>query len=89
MAKPVATGDADDHFRDYGRAIGLDLARYDECMQSGKYAGRIQASVEEGARAAGEVARRGAERRHHGPRRGLAAGRQNPHRRLPVLHGPP
>jgi protein-disulfide isomerase len=46
-----STGDADDHFRDYARAIGLDLARYDECMQSGKYAGRIQASVEEGAKA--------------------------------------
>ena len=45
-----STGDADDHFRDYARAIGLDLARYDECMQSGKYAGRIQASVEEGAK---------------------------------------
>src|ERR671911_475858 len=46
-----STGDADDHFRDYARTIGLDLARYDECMQSGKYAGRIQAGVEEGAKA--------------------------------------
>jgi protein-disulfide isomerase len=46
-----SAGDADDHFRDYARAIGLDLGRYDECMQSGKYAGRIQASVEEGVRA--------------------------------------
>ena len=46
-----STGDADDHFRGYARAIGLDLARYDECMHSGKYAGRIQASVEEGAKA--------------------------------------
>ena len=44
-------GEADDHFRDYARAVGLDLARYDECMQSGKYAGRIQAGVEEGAKA--------------------------------------
>jgi protein-disulfide isomerase len=46
-----STGDAEDHFRDYARAIGLDLARYDECMQGGKYAGRIQASVEEGVKA--------------------------------------
>jgi protein-disulfide isomerase len=46
-----STGDADDRFRDYARAIGLDLARYDQCMRSGKYAGRIQASVEEGAKA--------------------------------------
>jgi protein-disulfide isomerase len=46
-----SAGDAGDHFREYARAIGLDLARYDECMRSGKYAGRIQASVEEGARA--------------------------------------
>jgi len=43
--------DAGDRFRDYARAIGLDLARYDECMESGKYAGRIQASLDEGARA--------------------------------------
>ena len=46
-----STGDADDRFRDYARTIGLDLARYDQCMRSGKYAGRIQASVEEGAKA--------------------------------------
>jgi protein-disulfide isomerase len=47
----AATGDAGDHFRDYARGIGLDLGRYDECMESGKYAGRIQASLEEGQRA--------------------------------------
>lgn len=47
----AAARDANEHFRDYARANGLDLARYDECMQSGKYAGRIQASYEEGARA--------------------------------------
>jgi protein-disulfide isomerase len=46
-----AARDAGDHFRDYARAAGLDLGRYDECMESGKYAGRIQASQEEGARA--------------------------------------
>jgi protein-disulfide isomerase len=37
-------------FHDYAKAIGLDLARYDACMSSGKYAGRIQASQEEGVR---------------------------------------
>lgn len=43
--------DAGDHFRNYARAVGLDVARYDQCMESGKYAGRIQASSEEGQRA--------------------------------------
>jgi protein-disulfide isomerase len=47
----AASRDAGEHFRDYARTNRLDLARYDECMQSGKYAGRIQASLEEGARA--------------------------------------
>jgi protein-disulfide isomerase len=37
-------------FRGYAKGIGLDLGRYDSCMSSGKYAGRIQASQEEGAR---------------------------------------
>jgi len=46
-----SAGDADDHFRDYAGAVGLDQGRYDECMQSGKFAGRIQASIEEGGRA--------------------------------------
>jgi protein-disulfide isomerase len=45
-----SSGDAADHFRNYARAIGLDLGGYDECMESGKYAGRIQASYEEGIR---------------------------------------
>jgi protein-disulfide isomerase len=45
-----ARGDAADDFRDYARAVGLDLGKYDECMKSGKYAGRIQASYEEGTR---------------------------------------
>ena len=35
-------------FRDYARANGLDLAQYDGCMSSAKYAGRIQASYNEG-----------------------------------------
>jgi protein-disulfide isomerase len=47
----AASRDAGDHFREYAQGNGLDLGRYDECMQSGKYAGRIQASLEEGSRA--------------------------------------
>lgn len=45
-----AGGDAADRFREYAQANGLDLGRYDDCMESGKYAGRIQASLEEGMR---------------------------------------
>jgi protein-disulfide isomerase len=37
-------------FRSYARANGLDVARYDACMKSGKFAGRIQASQELGTR---------------------------------------
>ena len=46
-----AARDAGDHFRGYAEALGLDLGKYDECMESGRYAGRIQASYEEGAKA--------------------------------------
>lgn len=42
--------DAADDFRGYAQAGGLDLGKYDACMSSGKYAGRIQASYEEGVR---------------------------------------
>jgi protein-disulfide isomerase len=36
-------------FRDtFARAAGLDLARYDACMQSGRYASRIEFSHQEG-----------------------------------------
>lgn len=35
-------------FRNYAKSNGLDLGRYDACMKSGKYAGRIQASYNEG-----------------------------------------
>ena len=45
-----AARDAAGIFRGYARAGGLDLGRYDSCMSSGKYAGRIQASQEEGTR---------------------------------------
>jgi len=37
-------------FRESARANGLDLAAYDACMSSAKYAGRIQASLEEGTK---------------------------------------
>lgn len=43
-------GGANAAFRRYALAAGLDGARYDECMQSARYAGRIQASLEEGGR---------------------------------------
>jgi protein-disulfide isomerase len=43
--------DAADIFRRYGGETGLDLRKYDACMSAGKYAGRIQASLDEGMRA--------------------------------------
>jgi protein-disulfide isomerase len=42
--------DAGPIFRRYAQANGLDLAKYDACMSTGKYAGRIQASYDEGVR---------------------------------------
>lgn len=45
-----AARDAAALFRGYAKAVGLDMGRYDTCMSTGKYAGRIQASQEEGAR---------------------------------------
>ncbi|HKP49796.1 MAG TPA: thioredoxin domain-containing protein [Gemmatimonadales bacterium] len=44
----AAARDAGPFFRNYARTAGLDLGRYDSCMKSGKYAGRIQASYNEG-----------------------------------------
>jgi protein-disulfide isomerase len=35
-------------FRDFAKAVGLDLDKYDACMDGQRYAGRIQASVQEG-----------------------------------------
>jgi protein-disulfide isomerase len=35
-------------FRKYAQAAGLDLDQYDACMESGKYAGRIQADYNSG-----------------------------------------
>ncbi len=38
---------AADQFRSIAKSLGLDLGKYDECMQSARYAGRIQASYNE------------------------------------------
>ena len=46
-----ASRDGAEIYRRYAREVGLDLAKYDACMSAGKYAGRIQASYEEGTRA--------------------------------------
>jgi len=35
-------------FRDFARTIGVDVDKYDACVSSQRYAGRIQASVQEG-----------------------------------------
>jgi len=35
-------------FRKYAEAAGVDMGRYDACMQAGKYAGRIQADYNSG-----------------------------------------
>lgn len=43
-------GGADAAFRRYAQANNLDLSEYDTCMRSTRYAGRIQASLEEGIR---------------------------------------
>jgi protein-disulfide isomerase len=40
--------DAGPIFRSYAKSAGLELGRYDACMKAGKYAGRIQASYNEG-----------------------------------------
>ncbi|HEX5386888.1 MAG TPA: thioredoxin domain-containing protein [Gemmatimonadales bacterium] len=50
QAQWAASSDAGRYFRDYARENGLDLNRYDACMRSGTYAGRIQASYDEGVR---------------------------------------
>jgi protein-disulfide isomerase len=44
----AASRDAGPIFRRYAGESGLDLGRYDACMRSGKFAGRIQASLNEG-----------------------------------------
>ena len=44
----ASSGNAAPIFRKYAGAAGVDLGRYDACMQAGKYAGRIQADVNSG-----------------------------------------
>jgi protein-disulfide isomerase len=39
--------DAAGHFRSLAKPAGLDVARYDDCMSSARFAGRIQASYDE------------------------------------------
>jgi protein-disulfide isomerase len=51
QAQWSAASDAASRFRSYAGAVGLDLGKYDACMSTGKYAGRIQASYDEGTRA--------------------------------------
>ncbi|HEU4649607.1 MAG TPA: thioredoxin domain-containing protein [Gemmatimonadales bacterium] len=51
QAEWSAARDAAPIFRKYAEEIGLDLGRYDACMKSAKYAGRIQASYDEGIKA--------------------------------------
>lgn len=46
----AASGNAGARFRDLARAAGTDVGAYDDCMRSLKYAGRIQAMLEEGLR---------------------------------------
>jgi protein-disulfide isomerase len=48
QAEWASARDAGPVFRRYAQAGGLDLGRYDACMKAGKYAGRIQASLNEG-----------------------------------------
>jgi protein-disulfide isomerase len=45
------SGDAGGMFQDLARGVGLDAGAYDTCMRSVKYAGRIQATMDEGVRA--------------------------------------
>ncbi|HEU5050742.1 MAG TPA: thioredoxin domain-containing protein [Gemmatimonadales bacterium] len=44
-----ASGGADRVIRGYAEAAALDMDQYDTCMESARYAGRIQASYEQGA----------------------------------------
>ena len=46
-----AAGSAASLFGGYARQAGLDVSKYDACMSSTKYAGRIEASLQEGLKA--------------------------------------
>jgi protein-disulfide isomerase len=41
---------ASSRFSSYAEQIGLDVPKYNTCMSSAKYAGRIQASLDEGTK---------------------------------------
>lgn len=43
-----ASGNAERILRGYAEAVSLDMGRYGDCMQSARFAGRIQASYEQG-----------------------------------------
>jgi protein-disulfide isomerase len=43
-----ASGNAERIIRGYAEAASLDMGRYGECMESARYAGRIQATYEQG-----------------------------------------
>lgn len=43
--------DGNSVFREHAKALGLDLGRYDDCMETARFAGRIQAGRNEGAAA--------------------------------------
>lgn len=43
-------GNAEKLMRGYAELVELDLSQYNECMQSAKHAGRIEASLQEGNR---------------------------------------
>ncbi len=45
-----ASNNAGNLFRDYAKQNGLDMGQYDACMESAKYAGRIEASLQEAVR---------------------------------------
>ena len=50
QSKWAFSSDAPSLIHDYAVQAGVDGAKYDACMQSKKYAGRIQASYDEGAK---------------------------------------
>jgi protein-disulfide isomerase len=42
------TGPVERRFRDYAEQLGLNVSQYDDCMASGRFRARIQASVDNG-----------------------------------------
>jgi protein-disulfide isomerase len=50
QAQWARAGNPTGAFRDMARGIGLDVGAYNDCMKSNRYAGRIEASYQEGNR---------------------------------------